>query len=559
MDTRGYVAGKEWEYRIRRDEIEVEICPLCGCDKFHFHINADTGQYRCLKCNEAGNLWSLKKKLGDLNIKEPMGESVKKPKVDIERLTADLLKSNEAKRFLKDRKLGNKKIVEHFKVGFDKGRKAIAIPYFEGRKLVNVKYRSITGKNFEKEPGCRSTLFNIDGINGSCPLIVVEGEFDAMAAWAMGYENVVSLPDGAASVKAVSAIESTACEILIATDNDDDGERAAENIARMLGGYRCKRLRLPYKDFNDCLINGMRPEGIQSLIETAAPIIRHDLLNGSELHERLVRKLSVTSKPGMMTGWKEFDAILGGLRSGELTIVTGDTGIGKTTWTLNVAYKLMAQGVPVLIVSAEMRPEKLLGKLYSIHTGKYFNTYRDNSLQFLYPEKIFGDADMSECKRYFSDKPILMWGGSGDLPLWKLIDLINYSAFAYGVRFVLLDHLHFFIEVNNPEYERNAIEKFTRGIARAAVETDTHVMLICHPSKEIGVEGRVYLNHLKGSASIKQDASNVIALYRDRASLATDTEVWIQKCRDDTGREGKIVFKFDETNQRYTSTARERL
>ena len=59
---------------------------------------------------------------------------------------------------------------------------------------------------------------------------------------------------------------------------------------------------------------------------------------------------------GSSTGWTEFDNLLGGLRPNELTILTGETGSGKTTWAVNLGYRLSKDNHPVLIASFEMKP-----------------------------------------------------------------------------------------------------------------------------------------------------------------------------------------------------------
>jgi len=552
-----YVKQKHWTYRTRGKELEIETCPFCGDTGHHFHINSNSGLYNCLKCSEGGSLWKLKKELHDFTPPlEPAKKNIKTPQVDIDLLRENLAKSHSAIKFLNSRKLGNKKVLEHFRLGYDEKRDAIAIPYFEGGKLINVKYRSIASKQFQKEPGCASSLLNIDHIDKKMPVIITEGEFDCMAAFLMDFENVVSLPDGANSVKAVESLESTDCEIMIATDNDIDGNKAAERITGLFGSHRCKRLVLPVKDFNDALIEGMSPDDIQECIYGSQPVSNPELLTYPEAHKRLVESLVGKDEPCMKTGWDVFDGILGGLRYGELTVLSADTGIGKTTWGLNVGYRLCSQNIPILLVSSEMLPEKVLSKLYSIHTGQNFESMNNDVLKHTCPNKVFTKRDLDACYAFFSEKNLFMWDGYGELPLQKCIELIKYSVMVYGVKYVLLDHLHFFLNANKPEFERQAIEEFTKGIARTAIETNTHIILICHPTKLQGNEGKVRMNDLKGSASIKQDAHNVITLCRNREYGNTDTEVWLQKVRDDAGREGKVIFEFDPDCQQYSDTTR---
>jgi twinkle protein len=83
-----------------------------------------------------------------------------------------------------------------------RGSDWIAIPYFEGGRLVNAKYRTVAGtKEFCQELGRRKIFWNVDCLTDPTlegqPLIITEGEFDAMAVMQSGFARVVSVPDGA--------------------------------------------------------------------------------------------------------------------------------------------------------------------------------------------------------------------------------------------------------------------------------------------------------------------------------------------------------------------------
>ncbi len=556
MRPEEYLIQKGWRYKPTGKEFKIETCPFCGDSKYHFSINQTTGMYHCFKCDCGGGIYSLKKHCGDLNA--PTAATTTPNRIlntNISDLKKALYENNDAKKFLKDRGLANKGLIEQFSLGYDLKRNAIAFPYFENKKLINIKYRKLETKDFEKEAGCRSTIFNIDNIDTKLPLIIVEGEFDALAAWLMGFQNVCSLPDGASSAKHVAAFEKTTCEIIIATDCDNDGEKAAEKITVILGAFRCKRLLFPsgIKDFNDALVAGMNPDDIGKLIQEAKFIEKPEICTMPEMHERLLQKLIQQPKASMMTGWANFDSVLYGFRSGEVTVLTADTGIGKTTWAINAAYKLADKNHGVFIMSGEVKPEKITSKLYSIHSGKCFETITNDTLARSMPDKVFAKQDSNSCYEYYEKKNLLIWTGN-ELSLQKCRDLVGYMSVYNNTEFVVIDHLHYAINMENPEHERFEIEKFMRGIARLAIETETHILLIVHPNKEVGREGKVYMNMLKGSSAIKQEASNIMSLYRDRENLSTSTECWIQKCRDDAGREGKVIFDFDETCQRYVDT-----
>jgi replicative DNA helicase len=70
------------------------------------------------------------------------------------------------------------------------------------------------------------------------------------------------------------------------------------------------------------------------------------------------------------TGYPSLDRILaGGLRLGELTVVTGDAGAGKTAMVLGIAIRAAVVGYPVLILTHESSVERCWERLVTAESG----------------------------------------------------------------------------------------------------------------------------------------------------------------------------------------------
>ncbi len=69
---------------------------------------------------------------------------------------------------------------------------------------------------------------------------------------------------------------------------------------------------------------------------------------------------------GYSTGWTNLNNILQGLRLGEVTVITADTGVGNTTFCTQLVVNCAMQNIPVWINSWEMKPETTLRKLASV-------------------------------------------------------------------------------------------------------------------------------------------------------------------------------------------------
>jgi twinkle protein len=78
------------------------------------------------------------------------------------------------------------------------GRAWLAVPYVERGLTVNHKYRLISEKQHQMDKGGRLVLWNHDCLlqDSDKPVVICEGEWDALAAIHAGY-RAVSVPNGA--------------------------------------------------------------------------------------------------------------------------------------------------------------------------------------------------------------------------------------------------------------------------------------------------------------------------------------------------------------------------
>lgn len=525
---------------------QVTDCPFCQKPK-HLSINDEKGVWRCFVCGEAGNIWKLRKFYGDIQISQA-GTKPKAKLPDQEAAKAYnqcLHKSKEAMEFLtRDRGL-TPEIIDKFMLGYNDNNfnTGISIPYYESGVLVNIKYRRIDSKTYAKETGCKSTLYNIDNIDKTKPVILVEGEFDCISAVQLGYSNVISLPNGANSFDSNWLdIFDSVTDIYLCFDNDEAGNKAAEVLAKKIGIERCRRVVLPYKDFNDCLMSGCLKQELDKCFTDSKEYKLDNILHSTAIMEKIENlwKQGDNLKGLQLQGWDEFNEAMGGLREEEITVVTGETASGKSTWCLNIIYKLIKQGKSCFVVSNELKNEDVLAKLFTIHKHKLFFT--------------FSKEDLMECMSYFGSKKLFFVNTSGiELDITRLEDYLSYARRRYDVEFVLLDHLHFFLRagIDNQVQE---IERFMRGLVRSIHQNKIHIFVIVHPQKLKNETGIVNMNDLRGSSAIKQDSFNIISLWRDREKEKigfNDVVADFQKVRHDSGNGGSIKFIFQPLAQTY--------
>lgn len=148
----------------------------------------------------------------------------------------------------------------YFQTGMGRNGDAVAIPWHDAMgRIINIKYRSIKGKDFWFSKGGQPIKNHVYGLfaikkHGFKEVWAVESEIDALYLWSMG---IPAIAFGGASINEVQKkiILNTGIETLvIATDNDVVGHRFAEVLKKEFGGiFNCLRLEFPegVKDVNE--------------------------------------------------------------------------------------------------------------------------------------------------------------------------------------------------------------------------------------------------------------------------------------------------------------------
>lgn len=202
------------------------------------------GTCHCFACGTVVTLEELFEKVGatyDVTI-----EKQRQPKSEVISLTTtqSLYKPSVPFRFseyLFSRGIG-KEVQELFRV-YEKD-KMIHMPVFDrDGKYLFVNSRSTEGKYYYVEEGSVKTLYGLEEIDMSKPIVVVEGQIDAMTFWELGMQAVATL--GADNISALEAIKKSTSIIILAFDNDTAGLKARERAADMLGRFRCNYIDFP--------------------------------------------------------------------------------------------------------------------------------------------------------------------------------------------------------------------------------------------------------------------------------------------------------------------------
>lgn len=464
-------------------------------------------------------------------------------------------------------------------VGRD-GFEWLVIPFERNGVRVNRKFRRIDEKAWRQDKGGEQIFWRFDCLAdkglADQPLIITEGEFDAMAAMQAGFWRVVSVPSGAPAVSSEDAragdkyafLEHARAqleginEIIIASDNDGPGHALLSDLTALLGPARCKFISYApgCKDLNDTLReHGV--EGVQAAINGA----RWVRVAG-------VHKLSELPPLPPLTIWRPrvlraIDELLP-ICAGHLSVWTGIPGHGKSAlvnavmWTIADKHNLrIAHG------TFESTPQR---------------EYLEDLIAFRAGHPI-GDREctadvISEARSWCEDRIVFLVSDGYAAPQEEdLIDATlewffraaQTAVVRHGCRIVVLDPWSQLEHArSSSEPETSYIQRSIRRAKSFARTFDCHVAIIAHPTKQQRASTGAYSMpegyEISGSAHWYNGVDLGVTIHRDPEMIEQDGDAypdpnstrvlvrtWKIKNHRAMGKPGDAYAEFDSRTGRY--------
>ncbi len=230
------------------------------------------------------------------------------------------------------------------------------------------------------------------------------------------------------------------------------------------------------------------------------------------------------------TGFDILDVHLnGGFRSGELVLLGGPQGLGKTTWVLQVARNVARSGRPVLMFSYEHDLQTLLIRLVALeaaHLGGLdapdLNRVRQafegtDGLTGSLRERLAGTSSGAKAiavVEEYADRMVLHRSTGSSTSLDVITDAVERVHRETGqVPLVVVDYLQ---KVHVPDRTLDEPDRVTRvveGLKDLALDRDAPVLAVVASDKEGLSSGkRMRVTHLRGSSALAYEADTVLML-----------------------------------------------
>lgn len=387
------------------------FCPFChdtrkNQNKREFYADLGTGNYNCNHCGEKGHINEYCKDKDVSIFKEDNATQyvpVKKnrpPQKEIKKMNIGEIVTPEKPfctkpiqqsglDFFKARGI-SAATVQACKVS--QSGDLVAFNYFVGNKVSNAKYRGIGKKSFMQHPKCNNFMYGINDIDNQC-VVIVEGEFDKLAAYESGVKSCLSVSQGAPNVKdknydsklkcitnSIKYLESVK-EFVIAVDADENGEVLKRYLLARFGKDKCRVAVMPSgcKDLNDVLLNHGAAK-VREVIETA----EYAKIEGAEYardsYEAMLYDLENGIEEAPKCNIPEFDDTFAFVK-GWTHLFHGIPNSGKSVFTLFLMMIMSVEyGYKWAIFTPEHSPSKrFFQKAVKMLTG--LNAVRKNDYQ----------------------------------------------------------------------------------------------------------------------------------------------------------------------------------
>ena len=290
------------------------------------------------------------------------------------------------------------------------------------------------------------------------------------------------------------------------------------------------------------------PEEIASEILTEALSIgqtsRRVEYNAQDLMAETVSRVDAASSGaqlGLKTGWRSFDKKLGGWHRGDLTIVAGRPGMGKSAIGVGAAINAARLGANVGFVSSEMDAVSLGMRMAAIEANLPVSSLRLGTLQ----EDDFGGFVKATSK--LAKLPLRVL----DAPGWSMRQIVRqcHAWARTGLDLVVIDYLQRVQPDVKTDRHDLAIGEMAKDCKTLATTLQIPVLLLSQLSRQVEQrqDKRPGMSDLRESGQIEQEADNILMLYRD--AVYDDSadpcagEVLVEKQRQ--GPVGIIPMRWD--------------
>jgi replicative DNA helicase len=281
----------------------------------------------------------------------------------------------------------------------------------------------------------------------------------------------------------------TACHEIAATGYGDYGEAKT------------------FLDYAEASVFGIAKERARSPYQHVKEIVMQTF---EEINEAAKRGSAIT---GMPTGFERLDKMTAGMHPGDLIIIAGRPGMGKTSFALNVGTNACAATKKAAaIFSLEMPKSQLVKRMLCSEARVDAGRLRTGQLvRDDWPKLANAAGVLSEMPIFVDDTPAIT--------MLELRSKARRIQSEHGLGLIIIDYMQLMRSGSRNDSREQEISEISRNLKALAKELEIPIIALSQLNRGVESRGvkdkRPQLSDLRESGAIEQDADTIWFIYRD--------------------------------------------
>lgn len=219
-----------------------------------------------------------------------------------------------------------------------------------------------------------------------------------------------------------------------------------------------------------------------------------------------VQYVDMSKLAAIPTGYKELDKKIIGLLMGDVTVLSGLSGSGKSSWIDCVVLNAVQRGYKVGIWSGELQDFRFQSWIDQIAAGKNYVCKKEGYENYYYAPKNISN----QINKWLEGK-LFLYNNTYGSKWQQLFADIKTLVENEGTQLVVLDNL-MALQIDSYDGDKYTQQtRFINDLKEYAKAKNIHVILVCHPRKEGGFLRK---ESISGTADLTNLADSVIIIHR---------------------------------------------
>jgi replicative DNA helicase len=250
---------------------------------------------------------------------------------------------------------------------------------------------------------------------------------------------------------------------------------------------------------------------------------------------------------GVPSGLRDVDMLLGGWRDGELIIIGGRPGTGKSAWLICNVLNAAMQGHRVVVFTLEMETDQYFERMLSMLSGVSVQKIVSVNLTHQEASRITHTIGVLSNLHIWIDD-------TSKVKQSQIRSKAQRIRYEYGIDLLVVDYIQL-MDGSDAGAQTNRHQQvgFTsRSLKSIAKDLKVPVLTAAQLSRDLESRGdkRPMLSDLKESGDLEQDADKVLFLYRDElynenTEFPNQADLIVAKHRN--GPTGTVSLYFEKS------------